>query len=82
MEGKTYSDLEIYKLLRKSTHLIIEAKSIFAGLRSREHKVTLSFLLSIHYDLVLWSDNLVVDIEGSSCLDLFSHQHHFNQSPT
>jgi hypothetical protein len=70
-EEGTYSDLEIHKFLRKSTHLVIETELIFARLRSCEHEVSLSLLLSIHYDFVLWSDDLVVDVERSSCLDLF-----------
>jgi hypothetical protein len=76
--GQTYSNLEIHKFLRKSTHLIIKAESIFARFQGREHEITLSLLLPIHNDLVLRSDNLVVDIEGATCLDLTIsiNQHH------
>jgi hypothetical protein len=67
----TYRDLEIYKLLRKGTHLVVKAEAVLSSLCSREHKITLSFLLSIHYDLIIWSYHLVIDIERSSCLDLY-----------
>ena len=66
----TNSNLEIDKLLCKSTHLVIEAESIFAHICRCEDKVSLSFLLPIHNNLVLWSHNLVINIERTTCLDL------------
>jgi hypothetical protein len=61
--NKAYRDLEIYKLLCESTHLVVEAKAVLSSLRSREHKVALSLLLPIHNDLIIWSYHLVIYIE-------------------
>ena len=59
----TYSDLEIYKLLGKCAHLIIEAEFVFTRFGRCENEVSLSLLLSIHNDLFLRSRNLVINIE-------------------
>lgn len=71
---KTYRNLEINKLLCESTHLIIEAEPIFSRLTSREHEITLSFLLSIKNDFISRSYNLIIDIERTSSLNLSNHQ--------
>jgi hypothetical protein len=68
--GSTYSYFKINKLLRECAHLIVEAKSVFSGLACGEDEVSLSLLFPIHDDLVPRSHNLVIDIEGASCLNL------------
>jgi hypothetical protein len=65
-----YSNFEIDKLLCKCAHLVIEAESVFSRLAGGEDEVALSLLFTIHDDLVPRSHNLVIDIEGTSCLDL------------
>ena len=68
--GSTYSYFEINKFLRECAHLIVEAKSVFSSLACGEDEVSLSLLFPIHDDLVPRSHNLVIDIEGASCLNL------------
>jgi hypothetical protein len=69
-KGKTYSDFEIHKLLSERAHLIIEAESVFARLSRSEDEISLSLFRAIHNDLVPGSHHLVINIEGTSCLDL------------
>jgi hypothetical protein len=78
----TYSDLEVHEFLRESAHLVIETESIFARLGRREDKISLSLLLPIHDNLVLRSYNLVVDIKGTPCLDLYIQSIRLIQSQT
>jgi hypothetical protein len=68
--GRAYSNFEIDKLLRECAHLIIETESVFSRLARGEDEVTLSLLFAVQDDLVPRSYNLVVNIEGASCLDL------------
>jgi hypothetical protein len=68
--GNAYSDFKIDKLLRECAHLIIEAESVFARLARGEDEVALSLLFAIQDDLVPRSHNLVINIEGASCLNL------------
>lgn len=70
--NKTYRDLEIDNLLRKSRHIIVEAEPVLANALGREHKIALSFLGAIQDHLFAGSDNGVVDIEGTAGLDLQS----------
>lgn len=67
---KTYSDLEVHKLLGKGAHFVVEAKPVFARLASCEDKVALSLFPSIHDYLVIGAHDLVVNIERSSGLNL------------
>jgi hypothetical protein len=78
-----YSDFEVDKLLRECAHLVIEAKSVFSSFTRGEDEVSLSLLFPIHDDLVRWSHNLVIDIEGASCLNLLEiiYQCHVQSSP-
>ena len=66
----TYSDFKVDKLLCECAHLVIKAESVFSSLGRCEDEVPLSLLLTIHHDLVSWTNNLVINIEGTSCLDL------------
>lgn len=67
---ESYSDFEIHHLLGKSAHIIVKAEPIFTRLLGREHKIPLSFLLGVHDDLVPGAHNIVVDIKGTTRLDL------------
>lgn len=61
--GATYGNLEVHIFLGECAHLIVEAESVLSSLRGREDKVALALLLAIHNESLVWSDNLVVDIE-------------------
>jgi hypothetical protein len=61
--GSAYSDFKIHHLLRKRAHLIVKAEPILADIICREHKISLSFLRSIQYNLVCGPDDAVVDVE-------------------
>ena len=66
----TYSDFKVDEFLCECAHLVIKAESVFSSLGRCEDEVPLSLLLTIHHDLVSWTNNLVINIEGTSCLDL------------
>jgi hypothetical protein len=66
----TYSDFKVDEFLCECAHLIVEAESVFSSLGRCEDEVPLSLLLTIHHDLVSWTNNLVINIERPSCLDL------------
>jgi hypothetical protein len=66
----TYSDFKVDEFLCECAHLVIKAESVFSSLGRREDEVPLSLLLTIHHDLVSWTNNLVINIEGTSCLNL------------
>ena len=70
-EGRTHGNFKIDKFLCKCAHLIVKAESVFAHIRCCEDEVSLSLLLSIHNNLVLWAYNLIIDIKRTSCLDLW-----------
>jgi hypothetical protein len=69
-DRRTYSDLEIHKLLCECAHLVIEAEPVFPDLQGREDEVALALLLAVHDDLVVGAGHLIIDIEGTTCLDL------------
>jgi hypothetical protein len=73
----TYCNLKIHQFLRKSTHLIIEAKPKLANIIRRKHKIALSLLLAGHDDAFAWADDRVVDVEGAARLDLQNHYHQY-----
>lgn len=59
----THSYLEIHEFLSERAHFIVETESVLPSLSSREDKVSLSLLLAVHDNLLVGSDNLIVDIE-------------------
>jgi len=66
----TYGDLEVHHLVRERRHFIVEAESVLARVLRSEDEITLSFFLSFHYFLVIWSIYRVIDIERAAGLDL------------
>ncbi len=48
-----YGYLEIYHLLGKRGHFVVEAKSIFPALAGCEHEVSLSLFGPFHDDLLI-----------------------------
>ena len=66
--GRTYRNLKIDRLIRNRTHLIIKAKLILPLLIGRKHIITLSFFLSIKYDLPAGRLDAVIDVEGATRL--------------
>lgn len=70
----THSDLKVHKLLGESAHLVVKAESIFSNIVGREDEVALAFLLTIHNYSFIGSDDLIVNIERASCLDLVCTQ--------
>jgi len=67
-----YGNLKVHKFLSKCAHLVVEAESVFARVGCCEDEVALSLLLPIHNDLVIRSNYLIIDVERSSSLDLFT----------
>lgn len=67
----TNSEFEIDHLFCKGGHVIVEATTIFTRLVGREDKIALSFLGPFQDDLLVRSDDAVVDIERAAGLDLF-----------
>jgi hypothetical protein len=67
---RTYRNLEVHELIGKSRHLIIEAEAVFANVVCSEDEVALSLLLALHDDTLAWADDGVVNIKGSSRLNL------------
>lgn len=68
--GRTYSNLEIDKLVRDCAHLVVEAKRVVADLVARENKVALALFLPLCYNLARRGGDLKVDIERASGLHL------------
>ena len=66
----TYRDLEVYQLLRKRRHLIVEAEPVFSHTLSRKNEIALTFLRSVQDHLITRTDNGVIDIERTARLDL------------
>lgn len=73
-EKEPYCDFEVYHLLGKSTHIIIEAESVFPRVLCCKHKIALTFLLGVHNDLVARAHNAIVDIKRTTRLDLKSQK--------
>jgi len=71
--GVLYSDLKIHNLLRKRAHLIVKAKTVLSHVISCKHKVALSLSLPLHDRSFVWPDDLIIDIESSTGLDLYAY---------
>ena len=69
---RAYGNFEINEFLGESAHLIVEAEAVFAWLGGCEYEIPLTLLGSVHYYSVIGPSNFVVDVEGSSCLDLYA----------
>lgn len=69
---QTYSDLEIHKLLRERAHLVIKAEFVLPRLQRREDEVTLALLFPVQDDLLVRARHLVIDVEGTACLNLYT----------
>ena len=69
----TYRDLKVHELLCPGAHLVVEAEPVLADIIRREHKITLLLLLALQNDTFLRSHDFVIDIEGSTGLNLHSY---------
>lgn len=67
----TYSDFKVDEFLCECAHLVVEAEPVLSSLGRCKDEIPLSLLLAIHHDLVSWTNNLVINIEGTSCLNLY-----------
>jgi len=67
---KTYSDLEIHRLIRYRTHPVIETERILAHIVRGEDEVALPFFLTVDDGLVSRAYYAVVDVEGAAGLYL------------
>ena len=62
----TNGNLKVDKLLRVSAHFVVEAKFVVADLVSREDEVALTLLFPVQNDLIPWTGDIVVYIEGTA----------------
>jgi hypothetical protein len=69
-KGATYSNLKIHLFLGKRWHFIVKAEAILANIVCREYKIALSLLGTLHDEFLIGSCYGIVDIEGTSGLNL------------
>ena len=65
-------DVEVDELLGERAHVVLEAEGVFADVVCSENVVALALAYAIEEDLVVGVLHLVVDVEGTTSLNLQS----------
>lgn len=65
-----YRNLKVNDLLGESRHLVVEAEAVLARRVGREDKVALALLGAVHHAVLIGADDLIVDVEATTGLDL------------
>ena len=63
---KTYGYFEVYHLVCKGGHVVVEADAVFSDVLRGKDEVALAFFLVLHDHFVVGTDDAVVDVEGTA----------------